>query len=72
MQGVAVGFITSQQNSPGDRGCSSKCRADEGNRTPNLLITNQLLCQLSYVSECLKEADLLSKKQAPVRVSSLA
>ena len=25
-------------------------RADEGNRTPNLLITNQLLCQLSYVS----------------------
>ena len=24
--------------------------ADEGNRTPNLLITNQLLCQLSYVS----------------------
>src|SRR5688572_864959 len=26
-------------------------RADEGNRTPNLLITNQLLCQLSYVSQ---------------------
>jgi hypothetical protein len=25
-------------------------RADEGNRTPNLLITNQLLYQLSYVS----------------------
>ena len=25
-------------------------QADEGNRTPNLLITNQLLCQLSYVS----------------------
>jgi hypothetical protein len=25
-------------------------RADGENRTPNLLITNQLLCQLSYVS----------------------
>ena len=24
--------------------------AGEGNRTPNLLITNQLLCQLSYAS----------------------
>ena len=24
--------------------------AGEGNRTPNLLITNQLLCQLSYTS----------------------
>ena len=24
--------------------------ADDGNRTHNLLITNQLLCQLSYVS----------------------
>ena len=30
---------------------SAASRADEGNRTPNLLITNQLLCQLSYVSE---------------------
>ena len=25
--------------------------AGEGNRTPNLLITNQLLCQLSYASQ---------------------
>ena len=32
-------------------GVASGCaEADEGNRTPNLLITNQLLCQLSYVS----------------------
>ena len=28
--------------------------ADEGNRTPNLLITNQLLYQLSYVSDLRK------------------
>jgi hypothetical protein len=28
----------------------NRSRADEGNRTPNLLITNQLLYQLSYVS----------------------
>jgi hypothetical protein len=36
-------------------------RADEGNRTPNLLITNQLLYQLSYVS--LKQAE---KRQTPM------
>ena len=28
--------------------------ADEGTRTPNLLITNQLLYQLSYVSRALQ------------------
>jgi hypothetical protein len=32
-------------------------RADEGNRTPNLLITNQLLYQLSYVSAAVKETN---------------
>ena len=30
--------------------CIGSWRAGEGNRTPNLLITNQLLCQLSYTS----------------------
>ncbi len=34
----------------GNQGFLDSYRADEGNRTPNLLITNQLLCQLSYVS----------------------
>jgi hypothetical protein len=38
---------------PGDRG-RDLGRADEGNRTPNLLITNQLLYQLSYVSGILE------------------
>lgn len=33
--------------------------ADEANRTPDLLITNQLLYQLSYISE----ADYSIKKQ---------
>jgi hypothetical protein len=33
------------------RRISAGYRADEGNRTPNLLITNQLLYQLSYVSQ---------------------
>ncbi len=32
--------------------------ADEANRTPDLLITNQLLYQLSYISE----ADYSTKK----------
>ncbi len=35
-------------------------RADEGNRTPNLLITNQLLCQLSYVSQWAEKDNLLA------------
>jgi hypothetical protein len=51
MQGVAVGWWPPgchNENSPGGPGLTY--RADEGNRTPNLLITNQLLCQLSYVS----------------------
>ena len=30
-------------------GVTSFCGANEGTRTPDLLITNQLLCQLSYV-----------------------
>ena len=30
--------------------CPYKIGAGEGNRTRNLLITNQLLCQLSYTS----------------------
>ena len=38
------------RKSPGRTGAESCGRADEGNRTPNLLITNQLLYQLSYVS----------------------
>ena len=38
---------------------SDPTRADEGNRTPNLLITNQLLCQLSYVSQCAEKDKLL-------------
>jgi hypothetical protein len=55
MQGVAL--IARQaaavvgpykQHSPAMPGLSRQ--ADEGNRTPNLLITNQLLYQLSYVS----------------------
>ena len=33
--------------------------ADEGTRTPNLLITNQLLYQLSYVSRALRFATIL-------------
>ncbi len=33
--------------------------ADEGTRTPNLLITNQLLYQLSYVSRALRFARIL-------------
>jgi hypothetical protein len=37
------------KKAPGNRGQKLR-RADEGNRTPNLLITNQLLYQLSYVS----------------------
>ena len=37
----------------------NETRADEGNRTPNLLITNQLLCQLSYVSQCAEKDKLL-------------
>ena len=28
-------------------------KADEGTRTPNLLITNQLLCQLSHIGKLL-------------------
>ena len=39
------------EKGPGGPGAEVCSRADEGNRTPNLLITNQLLCQLSYVSE---------------------
>ena len=48
-------------------------RADEGNRTPNLLITNQLLCQLSYVSECAEKDKLLvGRASAPstIRITS--
>ena len=36
--------------------------AGEGNRTPNLLITNQLLCQLSYASVVSMVNELLKKK----------
>ncbi len=35
-----------------------RTQAGEGTRTPNLLITNQLLYQLSYASEGTKVADL--------------
>ena len=53
------------KSSPGlGQGCrSTSYRADEGNRTPNLLITNQLLCQLSYVSICSKEAESITENQ---------
>ena len=44
----------------------NETRADEGNRTPNLLITNQLLCQLSYVSQCAeKDKLLIGRASAP-------
>ena len=38
--------------------------AGEGNRTPNLLITNQLLCQLSYASTKLLSVQVLRGKVA--------
>jgi hypothetical protein len=47
-------------------------RADEGNRTPNLLITNQLLYQLSYVSVCEKKMTGRSKEASSLENSWLA
>ena len=38
--------------------------AGEGNRTPNLLITNQLLCQLSYASVVSMVREQREKKMA--------
>jgi hypothetical protein len=68
MQGVAVGWWPPgchNENSPGGPGLTY--RADEGNRTPNLLITNQLLCQLSYVSQCAEKDKLfVGRASAPL------
>jgi hypothetical protein len=44
--------------------------ADEGNRTPNLLITNQLLYRLSYVSQRI-EVNGWNDKIKPMRVNRL-
>jgi hypothetical protein len=48
-------------------------RADEGNRTPNLLITNQLLCQLSYVSQCAEKDKLfVGRASAPLTFKAMS
>ena len=45
--------------------------ADEANRTPDLLITNQLLYQLSYISEeQYSSKKIIASANLPVKLSS--